>query len=475
MLARLFFVVVGLVAAGALGWHLADWPGATVGVALAAIGLQLIDLVSAARVLGWLRQSLEQDLSDPPRVMGAWREAADRMRRRMRQGNQKLDAAGAKLDSFLDAIQASPNGVMLLDAQGRIEWMNASACLHFDLDAEHDHLQHVANLVRDPLFADYLHAQMKAKPPAERAAAPSARPGPGNVVVAGSANAQGGGITLLRWTQAQSVLKVQLHPYGDGQRLLLSQDFTAMAKAESMQRDFVANVSHEIRTPLTVLAGFIETLQTLPLEDAERARYLDLMAKQADRQQALISDLLTLSKLEGRARPGTDERFEVQAMAAEYQEQAQALSEQVWAEGPPQQLSFEGGAGLHIVGSRSEWLSACTNLISNAIRYSGPGGRVNVSWTVLPDGQAEFAVSDNGPGIAPEHVARLSERFYRVDNSRSRESGGTGLGLAITRQVAQRHGGELLIQSTLGKGSRFALRVPAARARLVHDGQAKAA
>jgi two-component system phosphate regulon sensor histidine kinase PhoR len=220
-----------------------------------------------------------------------------------------------------------------------------------------------------------------------------------------------------------------------------------------------------------VLAGFIETMQSLPLDEDERARYLELMARQAARQKALVDDLLTLSRLEGRARPGTDEQFEVRAIAAEYEAEARALSAQVYADAAPQQLSFEGFAGLHIVGSRGEWLSACTNLIHNAIRYSGAGGKVAVSWALLPDGQAEFAVTDTGPGIAPEHVARLSERFYRVDNSRSRDSGGTGLGLAITRQVAQRHGGDLFIQSTLGKGSRFALRVPAQRVRQVLEGQ----
>ena len=454
MLVRVFVFLVGTALAGWLGWHLGDWPGATAGVALVAALLQTVDIVSAARVLIWLRQSAEQELTDPPRVWAvAWREAADRMRRRLRLGRQRIDAAGAKLDSFLDAIQASPNGVMLLDAQGRIEWMNAAACQHFGLDADNDRMQHVANLVRDPVFADYLNAYMK--------------PGAGEPKPGAS-----GGITLQRWAQAQSVLRVQLHPYGDGQRLLLSQDFTATAKAEAMQRDFVANVSHEIRTPLTVLAGFIETMQSLPLNEDERAKYLDLMARQAARQKALIDDLLTLSKLEGRARPGVDEQFEVRAIAAEYEVEARALSAQIYAGRAQQQLSFEGGGGLHIVGSRSEWLSACTNLIHNAIRYSGPGGKVAVSWAVLPDGQAEFAVTDTGPGIAPEHVARLSERFYRVDNSRSRDSGGTGLGLAITRQVAQRHGGDLFIQSTLGKGSRFALRVPAQRTRRVLEGQA---
>ena len=451
MLDRLFVYLLSLGTAGFVGWELSGWAGATVGIALMALLFQLLDIVSAARVLTWLRQNAELDPGEPPRVLGAWREVADRVRRRRRLADKRLAQSHDKLASFLEAIQASPNGVMLLDAQGRIEWMNEASCAHFALNAEADHLQHVGNLVRDPVFADYFHAQMRPE-----------------------VKTAGAGITLQRWTQAAAVLKVQLHPYGDGQRLLLSQDFTAMAKAEAMQRDFVANVSHEIRTPLTVLSGFIETLQSLPLNEAERAKYLDLMAKQAARQQALINDLLTLSKLEGRARPGTDEQFEVASMVDEYETEARELSAQVYGEAR-QTFVFEGGAGLHIVGSRTEWQSACTNLINNAIRYSGPGGKVVASWALLPDGQAEFSVVDTGPGIAPEHIARLSERFYRVDNSRSRDSGGTGLGLAITRQVVQRHGGELVITSALGKGSRFALRVPAVRVRQLHANRAMVA
>ena len=446
MLERLLVFVLGTSVAAWVGWQAAGWMGATLGVALLALLMQVLDVMSAARVLNWLRQSIEHDLSDPPRVFGAWREVADRVRRRRRLAQQRLEQSKHTLGSFLNAIQASPNGVMLLDPQGRIEWMNAAAGLHFGLDAQADHLQHVANLVRDPVFADYLNAQMRPE-----------------VTSAGT------GITLTRWTQLASVLRVQLHPYGDGQRLLLSQDVTANAKTEAMQRDFVANVSHEIRTPLTVLSGFIETMQTLPLGEDERHRYLELMAKQAARQQALINDLLTLSSLEGRARPGAEAQFAVRDMADEYGAEARALAEQVYAPpAAPLAISFTGGDDLHIVGSRNELQSACTNLIHNAVRYCGPGGRVAVSWTLLPDGGAEFAVQDSGPGIAPEHLGRLAERFYRVDSSRSRESGGTGLGLAITRQVAQRHGGELIIQSTLGKGSRFAVRLPAQRTRVDH-------
>lgn len=442
MFGRFLLFVVALLVAGRLGWGVWGWPGACLGMGLLATVLQLLDKWSASRTLQWLRRSTDEPLIDPPSpLFGAWGEVADRVRQRKRHVLKQLDQSKQTLHAFLDAIQASPNGVLILNADARIEWMNASASLHFGLNAEGDLGQHIVNLVRDPVFTDYLHAQMQPE-----------------VKTAGS------GITLTRWAHAQSVLKVQLHPYGEGQRLMLSQDFTAIAKAESMQRDFVANVSHEIRTPLTVLSGFIETMQTLPLEEHERANYLDLMAKQAARQQALISDLLMLSKLEGRAMPGLDEEFDLRELMAACATEATALSQQVYEHASrPQVLQFDAPEGLRVVGIRSEWHSACINLINNAVRYSGEGGRVSASWVRLPDGSAEFVVQDTGAGIAPEHLSRLSERFYRVDSSRSRESGGTGLGLAITRQIAQRHGGELVIQSTLGKGSCFVLRLPASR------------
>jgi two-component system phosphate regulon sensor histidine kinase PhoR len=233
-----------------------------------------------------------------------------------------------------------------------------------------------------------------------------------------------------------------------------------------MRRDFVANVSHEIRTPLTVLAGFIETLQTLPLDEADRARYLGLMAQQSHRMQTLVNDLLTLSRLEGSPPPGAADWLPVQALVTQVEHEACALSALLMAsQGKAQQLGFELLADSEIAGSQSELLSAMSNLVSNAIRYTPAGGSIAVRWQVLPDGRGEFSVKDSGPGIAAEHISRLTERFYRVDRSRSRETGGTGLGLAIVKHVLQRHGAELRIDSTPGAGSTFAIVLPAARLR----------
>jgi two-component system phosphate regulon sensor histidine kinase PhoR len=259
-------------------------------------------------------------------------------------------------------------------------------------------------------------------------------------------------------------LSVQLHPYGEGRKLLLSRDITALEQAEAMRRDFVANVSHEIRTPLTVLAGFVETLQTLNLNESERQQYLALMAQQADRMQTLVSDLLTLSKLEGSVPPGLDTHVAVPKLMRQLEADALALSEVMGIAGDTDHqfefsCAFEGG----LAGSAGEMFSAMSNLISNAVRYTPAGGRITVSIRHQADGCLAFSVADTGPGIATEHLGRLTERFYRVDRSRSRETGGTGLGLAIVKHVAQRHGATLAIESTVGKGSRFTLTFPASR------------
>jgi two-component system phosphate regulon sensor histidine kinase PhoR len=244
----------------------------------------------------------------------------------------------------------------------------------------------------------------------------------------------------------------------------LSRDITAVAQADAMRRDFVANVSHEIRTPLTVLSGFVETLQSIPLGEDETQHYLQLMSAQSDRIQSLVADLLMLSQLEGSQLPSTQEKVSLAALMLQVTTEGQAFSE--WmankAEGPVHQLEFAPVPDVYLLGARSELLSAVSNLVSNAIRYTPLGGRIQIHWSSTAEGLV-FAVHDTGPGIAAEHLPRLAERFYRVDRSRSRETGGTGLGLAITKHVMQRHGGELRIDSVVGQGSTFKLVFPQSR------------
>jgi two-component system, OmpR family, phosphate regulon sensor histidine kinase PhoR len=427
-------IFLGCEVAGALlGWRFGTDRGAVFGAVAGGLAWLVGDSLRALRVVRWLRGGMP---APAPELHGLWGETVDRMRRALRARDQQVTDSQQRLQDFLAAIQASPNGVVLLDAEGRIEWSNQTAAEHLGIDPQRDVLQLIGNLVRDPGFAAYYAGQDYSR----------------EVVV------QARHSTPSRPAR----ISVHLHPYGQGRRLLLSRDITAVEQAEVMRRDFVANVSHEIRTPLTVLTGFIETLQNLPLDGEERARYLSLMAQQAQRMQTLVNDLLTLSRLEGSPLPGAAEWTPVAVLMAQCEQDGRALSDQM---GRSHQLQFGDAPPVEVSGSASELLSALSNLVSNAVRYTPAGGTIQVQWRSLPDGRGEFSVRDTGPGIAAEHISRLTERFYRVDRSRSRETGGTGLGLAIVKHVVQRHGAELKVDSTPGVGSTFAIVFPASRLR----------
>ncbi len=444
MFLRLTYFLLCELSGAVLGAFLADilfaganrWSGAFVGMLAAGAAWMLTDSVRSERVLHWLRGG---DLDNTAVRWGMWGEVAARTRRLVRTQEQQTENSDARLAGFLAAIQASPSGVILLDWRNRIEWCNVTAADQFGLDSQRDVDQAIRNLIREPAFVAYLAAEDFSR----------------EVVIN----------LHERPTARARRISVQIHPYGEGSKLLLSRDVTAIEQAEAMRRDFVANVSHEIRTPLTVLAGFIETLQTLPLDEADRKRFLSLMEQQSRRMQTLVSDLLTLSQLEGSPIPGIDEWVPVRPLLQQSEQDARALSSLVVGEGPPHHIQYRVEADVEIAGVVNELHSAFANLVGNAVRYTPAGGVIDVSLVLLSDGRAQFAVKDSGPGIAPEHLARLTERFYRIDKSRSRETGGTGLGLAIVKHVAQRHGAELNIASVLGQGATFSITFPARRVR----------
>jgi two-component system, OmpR family, phosphate regulon sensor histidine kinase PhoR len=395
----------------------------------------LIDLWKGQKIVVWLRHS---NVQQPPDMDGIWGDLIDRMRRILNEQKRQTQAEQKRLQDFLQAIQASPNGVVLLDPEGKIEWCNQTAALHLGMDAKRDLMQHVVHLVRDPVFKKYMASEDHA----------------GEVVIDG------------RNSSFQKLVKlsVQLHDYGENRQLLLTRDVTELAQADAMRRDFVANVSHEIRTPLTVMSGFIETLQSLPLEPQERDQYLGLMAVQALRMQDLVNDLLILSQLEGNSLPSTNDAVDLPSMMSTIESEARGLSAAQREDGEPEHvIEIVVPQGLKLLGAAKELHSAISNLVNNAVRYTPSGGLITATWEILPDQRIQLAVVDTGPGIASEHLPRLTERFYRVDRSRSRESGGTGLGLAIVKHVMQRHGGELKIESELGKGSKFSLIFPVSR------------
>ena len=433
VLPRVLTAVV-LLASGALaGWvagSLGGWPnaGAIGGAVVSAIIAATLDATRAHRLMAWLRE--EADEQPAPRGTGLWGEIGYRFERMLRGGQRQAQVERERLAEFLSAIEASPNGVMMLDADEQIAWCNSQAADHFGIDPDRDRLQRVTNLVRAPAFVAHLQQGDFNEP----VVFPSPR---------GRAN-----------------LSVLVRPYAGGMKLVLSQDITASERTDAMRRDFVANVSHEIRTPLTVLAGFVETLATVPLTSAEQPRVLELMRQQTDRIQLLVDDLLTLAQLEGSPRPPADRWLTLDPLLARVRVDGLVLS--------AGRHPIEGRvqAGCQVAAVETELHSAMANLVSNAIRYTPAGGKIEIDWRVRSsDGCGEFEVRDHGIGIAREHLPRLTERFYRVDGSRSRDTGGTGLGLAIVKHVAQRLGGTLEIQSEPGKGSCFRLLLPAARVR----------
>ena len=411
-----------------------------IGALLAGFVWVLVDAWRGYRVRSWLRNG---DLALVPHVSGWWGVVLDRARKLLRDRERSIDMGEQRLKDFLSAIQASPNGVVLLDASAQIEWCNQTAANHLGIHPERDVMQRVGNLLRDPVFTAYMSVEHPVEP----------------VVMAGNKHR----------LERPVLISVQRHRYGEGKQLLLTRDVTLLEQAEAMRRDFVANVSHEIRTPLTVMSGFVETLQTLDVTEEEQKRYLGLMAIQANRMQGLVEDLLTLSRLEGSPVPSYQNRLPLQRLLQSCEQEARGLSVVIANGGGAQNIQFtlpEAMAEAVLIGEPRELESALSNLVSNAVRYTPEGGSIFVSVDQGMDGSLLMSVIDTGAGIAAEHLPRLTERFYRVDRSRSRESGGTGLGLAIVKHVMQRHGGSLTITSEVGHGSKFKLTLPANRWRL---------
>jgi two-component system phosphate regulon sensor histidine kinase PhoR len=422
-----FSLVAGLALGHALARGLAAWLLAISFCLAATLAVgQLIDWWSLRRLSRWVATAGEGNAA-PRNERGPIGELGYRVERALKAQGDRTLAEQRRLAQFLSAIEASPNGVLLLDGDDHIQWFNHVAAEHFGLDSLRDREQRITNLVRAPVFV--AHLQSGAFDEAVDF------PGPGG----------------------EGMLQVVVRRYGESSKLVLSQDITERERNETMRRDFVANVSHEIRSPLTVLAGFVETLATLPLTEVERERVLTLMRQQTDRMQALVTDLLTLARIEGAPRPPADVWVDVAALLQRVVSDARAADQEGHA------ITFEPGPSAAVNGEESELLSAVSNLVNNALRYTPAGGTVRIAWQLRVDGGAEFVVSDTGPGIAKEHLPRLTERFYRVDSSRSRETGGTGLGLAIVKHVVQRHGGTLLIDSMLGRGSSFRIVLPPGR------------
>jgi two-component system phosphate regulon sensor histidine kinase PhoR len=388
---------------------------------LIALGIQVYFLHSLRTWLG------APHLETLPQGRGVWEVVFAQLYHAVRRERRERDEIMHMLQRFRDATNVLPVGIVLLDAGQRVEWCNISAAAHFSLDAVRDRGISLTHLVRQPEFAAYLAESDPHEPVLLH---PVHRPG--------------------------DSLSIQLIPFAEDSRLLISHDITRIERIETMRRDFIANVSHELRTPLTVINGFLELLtQDAPDDPREATRYQTTMLEQSRRMMRLVEDLLTLSRLEVGDRPAIEETVDMQQLVSTLADEARGLS------GDSHRFELEVTPG-NLRGSGDELRSAFGNLISNAIRYTPAGGLITVRWTATPE-QGVFSVKDTGIGIGGEHLPRLTERFYRVDRSRSRETGGTGLGLAIVKHVLLRHQAVLKVESELGKGSTFSAEFQAPR------------
>jgi two-component system phosphate regulon sensor histidine kinase PhoR len=419
-LRTLLFVGALALAALVLAWLQA--PMVAMGVLV--VGLALLvgyHAIYLARLHHWAALPRQREL---PFGFGSWGHAFDRIGRFMRQDANERTETATELERLHAAVDLLPDGLVVLDRFDHVQWSNRAAQ---DLHGIFGTRRPIDHFVRQPEFLAYLRDGDFSR-----------------------------SVTMSLPSTPGRRFALKIVPTDEAYRLLVTRDITETSRLEQMRRDFVANVSHEIRTPLTVVAGFVETLLDMELPAEERRRCLEMVQKQTTTMQRLVEDLLTLATLESASLPPEHAAVAVEPLLQAIVADVRALS----AGRHQVALRIETDAGLR--GAPAELDSAVRNLLTNAVRYTPDGGTITVDWRVI-DGEGVLSVRDTGIGIAAEHLPRLTERFYRVERGRSRDTGGTGLGLAIVKHVAQRHHARLDIESRVGHGSTFSLRFPAAR------------
>jgi two-component system phosphate regulon sensor histidine kinase PhoR len=406
----------GAAGIGVLWW----WFGvlAALWTALAALGaMVLVQLHYLYQLSGWLDDPKSAKLPDG---WGEWTPVFSRLYRLRRDDEKNQAELTEWLARFRQAMHLLPDGVVIMDDVLFLEWCNPAAEEHLGLRHDRDKGMRVTNLVRSPDFMDYLILGRYDQP-----------------------------LTLAFRGRK---LIVHIIPFENRRQILVTHDITETERTDMMRRDFIANASHELRTPLTVIAGFLEIAASEPLEADTRQAHLKLMMDQAYRMQHLIEDMLTLSRLESIDHPVRPEQIDMRKLLEKVRRDAHALS------AGKHDITLDA-QGSDLMGSADELFSAFGNLAANAVRYTPAGGKILLRWEDTPTG-VRFTVRDTGIGISPEHISRLTERFYRVDKGRSRETQGTGLGLAIVKHVLLRHSATLSIMSEPGQGSTFTVNLP---------------
>ncbi|NKN32597.1 phosphate regulon sensor histidine kinase PhoR [Marichromatium bheemlicum] len=366
----------------------------------------------------------------PPFPHGLWGEVYRNIARYQQRGRKGRKRQIRFTRRFREAANAVPDALVILDKHHRIDWANPAAAQLLDVHWPDQDGQHFLDVFSHPDLGDFLQDGEYLRP-----------------------------LDIAPVHNRALMVSLRIAPFGERrrQRLVVGRDITKVYHLNMIRRDFVANASHELRTPLTVIGGFVENLLDAPNTPEAHRRPLTLMHNQAERMRSIIEDLLTLSRLEMHDSPADQHSIDVPEELRLILQEAQAIGDD------NHRLDPLIDTGLLLLGSQPELCSAFSNLVFNAIKHTPAGTRIRIHWYQDKDGAA-FVVEDDGPGIAPEHLPRLTERFYRIDAARSRQSGGTGLGLAIVKHVLNRHDASLNISSELGQGTTFACHFPATRA-----------
>jgi len=395
------------------------YPGWT--AALAVTGWALLQVQQFGRLVYWLQHESDRE---PPEGRGSWGELFDELSRYQKRHRSRESYLRSVITRFQQSSAALNDAVVIIDQDNNLEWWNRSADRLLGLRAASDRGKPVMNLLRDPRFIRYFKKSNYSDP-----------------------------LDLPSPVNTDLQLQYQISEFGEGDRLLVARDITRLLQLEQTRQDFVANASHELRTPLTVIRGYLETYleQDLP---RPLVRGLEQMQQQSRRMENLVSDLLLLSRLEASRQISDEQPIQIHSMLTHIHEDGMALGKE-----KGHQLTLELDPEHDLLGQEIELYSAFSNLVFNAVRYCPADGRIQIRWWVDTEG-GHFAVRDNGIGIESIHIPRLTERFYRVDESRSSSSGGTGLGLAIVKHVLARHGATLAIKSKVGKGSTFSCHFP---------------
>lgn len=406
-----------------LDWMLGLWPYMTLAVLVPVLLLHLRNLY---HLHSWAHNPNGNEL---PEAAGLWGDIFNSLYVVERETAISSDSLKLELSLFEEAADALPDAMIILGKDGMIERANPAATRDFGIRYPQDRGQAVTNLVRSPAFRSYLAMGDYHKP-----------------------------LELNAPVNPDRALSVLVIPFSSWQKLIIARDVSHIKNLENMRQTFIANISHELRSPLTVLSGYMETLKQMPSASEEPLKTaLPHMLHHSDRITGLIEDLLALSKLETKPLNDNDLPVAVPDLIGHLHK-----ARDVILKDRKLTVNFDVDDGLMIKGSTSEVQSVVSNLFNNAVRYTEDGGTITVSWQRCREG-AVYSVQDTGIGIPQEHIARLTERFYRVDADRSRETGGTGLGLAIVKHVLERHQAILEVESVPGKGSIFRAIFPLSR------------